>query len=84
MAGAGRNQLSRTRILWRGLHRQNFLPVGPVAILYPQGNWRPDRLPVPNSCKNFRGVLLDLLPSAPPIAKLPTPQLVIDELHVNR
>src|SRR6267143_939274 len=48
------------------------------------GAGRNERLPVANSRKNLRGVLLDLLPSAPPIAKLPTPQRVIDELHVNR
>src|SRR5712692_4316571 len=79
------HQLSRRpSIVISRFHRQNLFPIGPVAILNPQRNRRPDRLPVAHARKNLRSVLFDLLPPTASIAKLPPPQLVIDELHINR
>src|ERR1700674_263395 len=84
MARARRHQLSRARVLFRCFHGENFFPIGPIAILDPQSNRRPDRLPVSHSGENLRRVLFNLLPPAASIAKLAPAQFVIDELHVNR
>ena len=83
MAGARCHELAHARIFFRGLHRQHLLPIDPVAIFNPQGNGRPNSLPVANSGKHIGSVLFDLLPPAASITKLAAAQLVIDKLHVN-
>jgi hypothetical protein len=39
---------------------------------------------VPDTRKNIRGILLNLLPAAASVAKLPTAQFVIDKFQVHR
>src|SRR5271155_4108721 len=68
----------------RSLDRQILLPIGPVAILDPQGNRRANGLAAPNARKNLRAILLNLLPAAAAITKLPAVQFVIDEIDADR
>src|SRR5260370_22800861 len=83
MARRRRAQFAMPRIVSRGLHGQEFFPIGSIAILEPESNRGTDGLPMAHSRKNFCTVLFDLLPSAASIAKLPAPQFVIDEFQVH-
>src|SRR5208282_5062775 len=84
MAGPWRYQLSRSRFRRvRSFHRQNLLPIGPVAILDANSYRRANRLPVPHAREHLRAVFLDLLPPAAPVSQLPPVQLVIDEVQVH-
>src|SRR5262249_47860393 len=64
--------------------RQNLFPVRPVPILDPHRDRRANRLPASHASKNFRRIVLDLLPPAAAITQLPPVQLMIDVVHADR
>jgi hypothetical protein len=66
--------------LFRGHHSE---PVIEILIFDHYRHGRPERLAMPHSREDLRGVRLDLHPPAAPVALLPPPEFVIDEVLVN-
>src|SRR5689334_3526353 len=66
------------------LNIHHINPVLKIPITDEQGNWRAERLTVPHPGNDFGFVALNFHTPATPVALLPSPELMVDKLQVNR
>src|SRR5687767_12408238 len=76
------NRFSRSRITT--LHREVFSPIFPIGIADDNGDWRADRLRVPDTGDHFRRVGFDLHSPAAAETLLSAPQFAIDAFQRDR
>ena len=83
LAAAARGDLGELLLADRpGAHRR--APVGVVAVAHDQRERAAEREPVAHAAEDLDVVLLDLLPRAAPVARLPAPEIEADRLAVER
>src|ERR1700704_4887838 len=64
-------------------HGKRLIPVGPIAVLEPQGDGSADGVPVTDAGQRLYIVFFDFLASATSVAQLPATQFSLDKLEVN-